>query len=190
MARDASGRFVSKNAAPVEVGSSGRDAKGRFLSKGPKPPGSAGGPPIDLSIEIDIADVTRRLNELEPKVRKKIIRQAMRPAMKMIRQDAIARAPRKTGQLRKSIKVRAFKRSRTKIGVSVTTAKGWFKGEAFYGGFQEWGWKQGKRALGAGRRHIPGHGFMEGAYLSKGPEAKQFALLAIVAAIEEAWKGK
>jgi len=152
---------------------------------------SAGDKWFDVGFEIELQDAVERLKGLEPKVRKKIIRQAIRPAMKIVQRDAIARAPRgESGLLKKSIKVRAFKRSRTKIGVSVSTAKGWFKGDAFYGGFQEWGWKQGKRSLGSMRRHIPGFGYMQGAYESKGDEARDVAMTGILLAVDEVWKGK
>lgn len=75
------------------------------------------------------------------------IRKALRAGAKATQKVAKGSLPKKTGKLRRSLKVRAIKRSRKKLGVTVTTGADGsaFKGKAFYGGFQEFGWKTGKR---------------------------------------------
>ena len=91
----------------------------------------------------------------EPKLRKKIARKAVRKAAKPVRDTAVARVPvrprgthpkdRPPGNLKRSIKVRALKRSRRNkhtVGVQVVTGEGFFKGETFYGAFIEFGTKR------------------------------------------------
>jgi HK97 gp10 family phage protein len=82
------------------------------------------------------------LAALEPKVAKKLTRQAMRKAQKIVLADAKRLVPVDTGQLKKSLSIRALKRSRSRFGVSVQTKEGLFKGEQFYGGFIELGTKK------------------------------------------------
>ena len=57
--------------------------------------------------------LTRRLRTLEAKLQKKVVRQAIRKSLKPVLQDAKREAPKRTGALRKSVKVRSFKRSRS-----------------------------------------------------------------------------
>lgn len=102
------------------------------------------------------------------------------------------------GALRRSILVRVFKpRTAAERGVltmGVQTRAGWFRGETFYGAFQEFGWKTGSRArlfkakgrsagrrkliqgMRIGRRQIPGIHFME-----RGARAAEGAVRAVFA---------
>jgi len=83
------------------------------------------------------------LEALGPAMEKKILRSAMREAAKPILDDAKRRAPVLTGQLRKSLKIRSIKRNRQgQVGVVISTEKGFFKGETFYGAFHEFGTKK------------------------------------------------
>jgi HK97 gp10 family phage protein len=66
-------------------------------------------------------ELQSRLDGLEPAVAKKIVRKAIRVIGNDIRNDARALAPVKTGALRRSIKVRAIRRSRGRMGVIVRT---------------------------------------------------------------------
>ncbi len=86
-----------------------------------------------------IKEIDRALKALEPKVAKKVIRQSIRAALKPIRDEIKGEVPLKTGLLRSAIKVRAAKRSRVSIGVVVIIGRGDFKGDTFYGAFQEYG---------------------------------------------------
>lgn len=117
----------------------------------------------------------RALMKLTPRLRRRVLAKATRDAMRPTLKQAKANAPRrktrkgaavKGGQLRKSLKLRAMKRSRVKVGAYVATAGGWFKGRQFYGAFQEFGWKAGKRGSD-NRTEIEGRHFAEQAYKSE-----------------------
>lgn len=100
--------------------------------------------------------LTKKLLTFEPKLAKKGIRRAQRAAAKTFLPEVRARAPVFDGQpspatgrpvpgaLRRSHRVRALKRSRTRFGVTVQTAAGAkeFGGEdGFYAAFIELGTK-------------------------------------------------
>lgn len=143
------------------------------------------------------AELNRKLMQLKGSQAKSAIRKASRVALKPVAEAAKQGAPRRRGALGRSIKVRAIKRSRSRVGARVTTGKdaSQFKGKTFYGGFQEYGWQAGRRtrnadlgvsrrkrrtasqtakanARNAARRRIPGTFFMKKAAQSK----KQVAL--------------
>lgn len=146
---------------------------------------------IGLEIDIDLKQLRRNLESLEPKVARKIEKQAMRPAMRIIQREAKANAPRDTGAMSKAIKLRAMKRSRSRRGIEVRIDKeGNYRGDHFYGAFQEFGWKAGSRKLGDGRREIPGQHFMQRAFETKGPEAEAMAIRGIWQGIEAAASGR
>lgn len=136
--------------------------------------------------------VIAELKALEPKVKNKICRQALRKAAKPVATVAKQLAPKKTGQLRKAIKVRAMKRSRRGVGIEVLTGKDFFQGDQFYGAFQEFGWhagprkaskKRGYKRIGDKRRWIEGKHFLEGAYDRQGQASKEIALRLIAQGI-------
>lgn len=104
-------------------------------------------------------ELNRKLMSLAPRIAKKVIRQAVRPAAKLIQSAAKSFVAVDTGALKKSIKVRALKRSQTRIGMTVATNAGdnFFKGRTFYGGFLEFGFRRGKRS-GALRDYIKATG--------------------------------
>jgi hypothetical protein len=54
--------------------------------------------------------------------------------------------------------------------VVIRLGKGFFRGDEFYGAFQEFGWKAGKRGR-FNRRSIPGKHFMQRAAERKGRQA-------------------
>ena len=115
----------------------------------------------------------RKLRMLPTRLAKKGIRQGLRAGAKIVHAQAVANAPVDTELLKKSLKVRAIKRRRGSIGVAVQTKDGNFKGETFYGAFQELGWKHGSRKLGNARKQIPGKHYMKRAAESKKEEAAQ-----------------
>jgi HK97 gp10 family phage protein len=87
------------------------------------------------------------------KIAKAALRKALRAAAKPIQKQGVANAPvrqepypagtknRSPGTLRKNIKVRAMRRSRKGIGIMVSSSgqKNVFAGDAYYGGFLEYG---------------------------------------------------
>lgn len=96
-----------------------------------------------FAIEIEGApELSRKLAEFEGKVGKKLHRKAARQAAKLVLASAKMHVPVQYGTLESSLKVKAVKRSRTRIGVEVATAEGMFQGDSFYGGFVELGTKE------------------------------------------------
>lgn len=129
----------------------------------------------------------RKFAALPPKLQKKILRPALRAAAKIVLDQAKANAPVQSGRLKKSLKVKAAKRSRKtkhEVAINVITATGWFTGEAFYAPFQEFGWMVGPRRLGNRRKKQPGSRFIRRAYEDKGPQAIARALQLIRSGIE------
>jgi hypothetical protein len=89
--------------------------------------------------------VNRMLRQLSATQGKYVIRKAARTAIKVVVPAAKRYAPVESGLMRRAIRVRALERSRTRVGARITIGNQNFKGKAFYGGFQEWGWKTGTR---------------------------------------------
>lgn len=105
-------------------------------------------------------EVNRMLHQLAGKEQKAVVRKAARTSIKTLLPTVRRNAPKDTGALRRSFTVRALTRSAKQFGARITTRGGLFQGKTFYGGFQEWGWKLGKRGTD-GRRKIPGKFFMK-----------------------------
>lgn len=120
----------------------------------------------------------KKLKTLEPKIAKKVLRQSLRAGAKIIQTAAKAKAPVKSGQLRKAIKVRAQKRTRRgTIGVNVSVGEKDFAGEVFYGSFIEFGSSK-----------MPARPFMKPAFQENKAAALQVIQDGIAAGIEEAAK--
>lgn len=82
------------------------------------------------------------LSQVEPRIAKKLYSGALkRAAQNIILPEAKDRVPVDSGDLEDSLVARAMKRSRTRFGWEVRTREGFFKGEQYYGGFQEFGTK-------------------------------------------------
>ncbi len=98
---------------------------------------------------VDKADLNKIQNALEklPKrARSKVIRQSLRRAAKAHLLPRVkATTPRgETGKLKKTVKVRAMKRSRKAIGIHVAWYGEKTLGPKFYAGFVEHGHRAGK----------------------------------------------
>lgn len=125
----------------------------------------------------------KTLRDLEPKVRRKTMVAAMREGAKKIEKVAKQYAPvgkpqpgkpeHQPGTLKKSIKVRAAKRSRRTFGVDVRIGDKNWQGDAWYGSAVEFGSKKQE-----------GQHFLERAYDEKGKEVRDFVLKEIRAGIE------
>ena len=106
-----------------------------------------------MSVELNqqqLASIVKMARRLPVALRNKIIRQELRKAAKVtLLPLAKSRMPKRTGTLRKNLKIRAIKRSRVNSGVRLALSSKDFTGDAFYGGFIEYGWRLGKRP-GAG----------------------------------------
>jgi HK97 gp10 family phage protein len=86
--------------------------------------------------------INRRLAKLTGPEAKNIIRKSARPALKPILAAARANAPTDKGLLRKSVKIRAMKRSRSRVGATVSSGSktSAYAGKAWYGGPIEYGY--------------------------------------------------
>ena len=101
------------------------------------------------------AALNAKLKALTSPVAKRVIKESAKPALKPVLRQSQDLAPvrkegersggevRPPGGLRKSLRIKALRRSRTRYGYRVTTAVDFFKGHQFYGAFQEFGWKSG-----------------------------------------------
>jgi HK97 gp10 family phage protein len=103
----------------------------------------------------ELTDMLRKLNKAEFK---SAVQTGAKKAMAPVQKTARAIAPKKTGKLKRSIRIRVLKRSRVRVGARVTVGAhdNMYKGRTFYAAFQEYGWKAGKRAsnkdIGAAKR--------------------------------------
>lgn len=133
--------------------------------------------------------IMRMYDTLGKKLANKIIKRETRPFSKMITAKAQSNAPVKTGRLRKSIKTRVVKNSKKSklkiIGTSTITGEGFFKGDTYYGGFQEFGWHVGSRSLGDDRRFVEGKHYMKKAVDELGPSSLRGAANSIAKALDD-----
>lgn len=90
-------------------------------------------------------ELIRTLRGLETKLQNKALRTASRKAGKVVATAAKGNAPVDSGQLKRAIKVRAIKRQRNRVGVTVGSSKADYTGEQFYLSFVELGHRIGKR---------------------------------------------
>ena len=157
---------------------------------------------IDVQIKIENADrIIAALEKVTKKVQRKVISAGCRAGAKLIQQDAKTRAPKKSGLLRKAIRVRVSKRvgtgngtgtrkkKRGEVSINAQIGKGDFRGETFYGAFQEYGWKSGKRVSKGtedNRRQIAGKHFMENAYKAQRSAALSAMTNTILEGLEKA----
>lgn len=125
---------------------------------------------VQISISGDKA-LIKSLKALPKLVARRCLRQAMRPAMKIVRDEAKQNAPVDTGLTKKSIKVRAMRRSTKFIGIDVQIG-------TFYGSFLEYGTSK-----------LPPKPFMKPAFDDVGDKAKADAISRLRQLIEEANNG-
>ena len=138
---------------------------------------------VQLTLE-GAKELDRKLRELPKRLEKKILRTALRAGMRPIHTAAQQNAPVEKGQLKRSIKLRAIKRNRKGfVGVKIETKGGFFRGETFYGAFQEFGFRIGHRRLGNQRKFIPGKHYFLGAADDKKDEAASIVTSEIASGI-------
>lgn len=122
-------------------------------------------------------ELEKQFKSLEPKIAKKLVRQSLRKAAKPILAAARTKCPVDTGELKKSIKIRAMKRRKNSFGVLIGTALKWFVGDAFYGAFVEFGTSK-----------MSARPFMRPAFDEKKGEAEQILVQEIREGLSEAVK--
>lgn len=141
--------------------------------------------------ETGIADLDRKLSTLPDRIRKKVVRQAMRKAINLVTTAARANVRKggasstagpgdspysRTGVLRRSIKTRAAKIRGATVAVGTIVARGdggSSKAGKFYGGPVEYGTA----------RTAP-HPFMGPAADSEGPKARALARAEIIRGVD------
>ena len=115
-----------------------------------------------------IKEIDSKLKTLEPRVQRKVLRQAMRSGMKLVMQDALMRVPVLTGLLKRNIKLRAMKRKRNRAGLLVQIKSDPGFVTVSKAGVKYWY----PAAVEFGHGTVPAHPFMRPAYDFKGPEAR------------------
>lgn len=90
-----------------------------------------------------------KLRTLPVKIQRALVRSVLREAMRPAQAAIAAQTPvgkdapgHQAGTLQRSIKLRAMRSRKGRVGVRVTTGLGLFKGKAFYGGMVEYGTKK------------------------------------------------
>jgi len=152
-------------------------------------------------LELEGFDALKRaFRELEPKLAKKVIRQAVRAGMKTIQAAAKAEAPVRTGAGRRGIRIRTSKGprgSRVRYTIALATLVGDAKGPTWYMWLQEFGYTLGKRLRQGGKtigyaatkvvpvpRKMPGRHFMRKAMREREASVKQQIIENILLGIE------
>ena len=119
-------------------------------------------------------EISESLKKVEVKTQKKILRKSMRKALKPVQDAAKTNAPSRTGELKKSIKIRSLPRSRVRFGVQVIAKEPGF--ENWYAKWQEYGTKTGIRPKS----------YFTKAYANKGEVASKTAQQEILKGIMDA----
>lgn len=136
------------------------------------------------AIVTGIPEIDRKLRSLPTRVANKVVRQAMRAALRPLAAAAAREAPEGvTGDLERSIKVRSGKRSRSAIRMGVVVAEDNFRNrKKFYAAFEHLGHRvRVGRRTGPGRKKefgdskVPPDPFMRRAYDSGADAAKATA---------------
>jgi HK97 gp10 family phage protein len=153
------------------------------------------------------AELKAKFARLQKNVAKKHTRKALRAGAKIIRAEARANAPVKSGLIRRGIRVIAGKSRKGMISILVTLGDRLFQGKEFYGAFQEFGWFSGKRirgkfkgadakdryhaaSLAAGRAFHPGKFFMRRAFETKKDQAARTVEETLRKLIEQDARGR
>ena len=136
-----------------------------------------GGSGKSLRIVLGIPELDRKLRSLPAKLEKKVVRQALREALKPLLAATRQAAPQGlTGQLRRAVRLRAAKRTRKgNIRFIVQIGAGFFVGKTFYGSFVE-----------LGTKYIEARHFMTRVYESHKEAAKQDAIARIKSGVDSA----
>ncbi len=132
-----------------------------------------------------VEEMKAALMEFPAKVATKHLRRGLREGAKVIRLQCVADAPVRTGLTRSAIKVRAGKKKRNTISAMVAIGEGDFKGDTFYAGMVNYGWRVGSRKLGLARRFVPGTRWLNKAFDKSKDLALQVFMYIVQKGIEE-----
>ena len=123
-----------------------------------------------------ISKTAERLDELDRKMQKSIIRKGVRAGCKVWLNAARANAPEVSGVIRKNIKIRSGGSGKGRYVLTVGVSAKEFQGEAFYAAFVLYGHKVGSRKLGDARTSVPANNFLQRAFDSSHDEAAYVAI--------------
>jgi hypothetical protein len=115
-------------------------------------------------ITADVRSAVKGLDELERRLQRKGIRTSLRTAAKPTLSLSRSTAPVFTGLLQQNIKLRSAGVRKGTYKMNVGIGKKWFTGPTFYGAFEAFGHRIGKRQLGDVRRQLPPNTWLEKAY--------------------------
>jgi hypothetical protein len=155
-------------------------------------------------ITVDGAEeLERRLSALTNPNRNRLIVNSITRGAEIIRSEAARNAPKRTGQLSRSLRIiEVTPRQGIAAHVVIETRSEFFKGDEWYGGLQEFGWRVGKRKqrnarrlswsksrqvveiAGDRRKKIPGKRFIRRAFRSRGQAAADLSAKLIWEGIE------
>jgi len=99
-------------------------------------------------------ELEKSLLQLETKVAKKVVRQALRAGGKILLKAVKQKVPVDTGELKKNIKVKAGKRKKGQASIFVGTSEKNYSGPYFYASFVEYGHLQGSRNIAKANREF------------------------------------
>jgi HK97 gp10 family phage protein len=111
-------------------------------------------------------ELIKKINTLSEDLPVASGRKALRDGAKVLQKELLANVPVDSGETKAAIKVRAGKRKKDYIGVLTGLLDGFFNGEVFYAGFNEYGYKTAKG------KKIPGKHWAKKSY-----EATEAAIL-------------
>jgi len=122
-----------------------------------------------------LKEIDSRLRQIEPRVGNKIARRGLRAGLQPVRETAKRLVPKKTGALRRGIKIRSGKKSRKGFRMVCRVGQ-----EGWYHTFQEWGWRAGKA-----KKKIPGKQYMRLAYKENAKKSIDLARTVILKDLDE-----
>jgi HK97 gp10 family phage protein len=145
---------------------------------------------MSQTLIVGIGEAEKKLRDLSRKVENRIVRKGLRAGAKVFKTAAQGEAPVRSGTIRRRIKVRAGKRKKGSISITVGVNAKDFVGEAFYAGFLLYGWRSGPRRLGDARKLNPANNFLKRAFDGSQSRATDTALQTISAGIDAEMESK
>src|SRR5437660_46187 len=122
-----------------------------------------------------LTEVSQAFKQMDRKTAIKVIRKSFRRALTPLKSRYAELAPKKTGALASSAKILSGGVRRGLIRVRLVIGKGAYRGDTFYGSFQELGWKVGSRKLGDKRKKVIAKHFLRQTYEEGGQQASDVA---------------
>jgi len=137
-----------------------------------------------------LAEATKKMDDLDRKVQKSIVRKGLRKGAKVLLAALRADTPESSGNLKSKIKIRSGKSGKGKTTINIGGSRKdfhAFKGSTFYLGFLLFGFHTGgrKKAPSGHMTAVPANNFFERAFDSTSVSAVQTTVDAWKDLIEE-----